>query len=294
MPKDFCSVPESDGVMWRLLSVTVRKRWMTYACASGILARIFHRFSGGMDLLRADFARDVSAASIPVARLILRGKLEDTLRATEDAVIAGYRTLKYKVGGRAMVDDIEMIRRVQAMIPYGVRVRLDANRSWSMDETVQFCRGIEGLKIEFIEEPLNDVSAYATLEQQTDLPIALDESLVDSPELLDRSWKNLTALVIKPMRLGGRVSLNRLFQQARDRGVYCVISSMYESGVGIRALLALAAEKTPGIAAGLDTYGSLADDVVTPRLATCAGTMETKQANRQNWTVDMNKLERVA
>jgi len=248
----------------------------------------------GMDVLRADIAPVNNDASVPIARLIQRGPLDETLRATEDAVTAGYRTIKYKVGGKAVDDDIDMIRHVAVMLPSGVRIRLDANRSWEIDEAVTFCRGVEALPIEFIEEPLKNVSSYAALEQQSTIPLALDESLALSPELLERTWTNLIALVIKPMRLGGHVTLNRLFRQAKDHGVYSVISSMYESGVGIRALLALAAEKTPGIAAGLDTYGLLVDDVVTPRLVTMNGSMEAKQADWHNWTIHMEKLERLA
>lgn len=248
----------------------------------------------GMEVLRNDSTLIVADGTVPIARLIQRGQIDETLRATEVAVAAGYRTIKYKVGGRAIADDIAMIRCLAAALPNGVRIRLDANRSWKIDEAVAFGCGVEGLPVEFLEEPLMDVSAYAELEQRTRIPLALDESLAEASELLGRSWTNLAAFVIKPMRLGGRGTLNRLFQQAGDCGIYCVISSMYESGVGIRALLALAAEIAPGIAAGLDTYGMLADDVVTPRLITCDGSMDAKQADPQNWTVHADKLEQIA
>jgi O-succinylbenzoate synthase len=46
-----------------------------------------------------------------------------------------------------------------------------------------------------------------------------------------------------------------------------VISSTYESGIGILALIALAAGTgDQAVPAGLDTYRSLAADVLSPRL----------------------------
>ena len=258
-------------------------------------ARVDVRFPSlqwGLDTARWGYSQRPAGTSVPIARLIQRGSMADTEQATQAALEAGFRTLKYKVGGRNVADDIAMVKHVASMLPPEARIRLDANRSWSLEDAVRFGIGVEGSPITFVEEPLIDVSAYMQLEQRTAMPLALDESLARSPDLLQREWKNLAALVLKPTLLGGHAALSRLFDWARNHGVCAVISSMYESGVGIRALLALAAEKTPGVAAGLDTYAMLAEDVVLPRLAAGHGAWASDQADPRNWTMDWTKVER--
>jgi O-succinylbenzoate synthase len=278
---------ENPGEVGRILS-ELRK---TVSDLSGLDVQ-FPSVQWGMDAARPVSLQCPAGTSVPIARLIQRGSIADTERATQAALDAGFRTLKFKVGGRNVEDDIAMVRRVASMLPPESRIRLDANRSWCIEEATRFGAATEGLPIAYVEEPLKDISLYAQLEQRTSMPLALDESLARAPEVLQRDWTNLAALVLKPTLLGGHAALARLFDWARDHGVYTVISSMYESGVGIRALLALAAEKTPGVAVGLDTYGMLAEDVVIPRLVDRNGAWISEQADPHNWTVDVTKLER--
>lgn len=166
------------------------------------------------------------------------------------------------------------------------RFRLDANRAWGLDEALAFCRAIDPTRVEFVEEPLRDCSDYDAFNNATPFGFALDESLVEQSP---RAWPNLKALVIKPSLLGGLKKSIGLIDWAHGAGKYAVVSSMYESGVGIRHLAALAAAKTPDVPAGLDTYSRLLDDVVSPRLDMSEGFLATDVS----FTIDMKKLELV-
>jgi O-succinylbenzoate synthase len=176
----------------------------------------------------------------------------------------------------------EAVAKLMADHP-SARFRLDANRAWSLQDALTFCRAIDPARVEFVEEPLKNYSDYDAFNFQSPVGFALDESLMD---YAPRDWNNLRALVVKPSLHGLNKSIE-LISWAYRAGKYAVVSAMYESGVGIRQLAALAAAKTPGVAAGLDTYSRLLGDVAMPRVAMHDGRMKTDT----DFAVDLNKLE---
>lgn len=200
------------------------------------------------------------AVVLPLAGLVLDGSLAEAVRLAE----AGYRTLKLKVG-RASVDaDAALVQAVRDAVGENVALRLDANRAWSPDDARRFAEAISGIGIEFIEEPLADASGLPELWLDTALPIALDETLQQrgGADAL-RGWA--AAAVIKPTLVGGLAAALRLAAQAEAVGVKTVISAAFESGIGLRGLVALAAA-TGARAAGLDTARWLARDVLAAPL----------------------------
>jgi O-succinylbenzoate synthase len=100
------------------------------------------------------------------------------------------------------------------------------------------------------------------------------------------------AFVLKPTLLGGISRTLRAAGRAHRLGVTPVISSAYESGVGTAALVALAAGiGDRPVAAGLDTYRMMAEDVLETPLnlpAPSVGVRETEDASR---TIDVRNLE---
>lgn len=178
----------------------------------------------------------------------------------------GYRAVKLKVGGRTVEEDAVSARRVADALG-GVSLRLDANRAWSLEEALAFARGIEGLQVEYIEEPLADPALLPRFAAQSGLPVALDESLAGMPAAALKDHDYASAVVLKPTLLGGLSRSLALAARADDLGMKAVVSSAFESGVGTLGLAALAAALPGGgAAAGLDTYRRLGADVLRPPL----------------------------
>ncbi len=189
-------------------------------------------------------------------------------------------TIKLKVAQLAGGE----VTKIMAANPK-TRFRLDANRAWNLAEALDFCRALDPARVEFVEEPLKDYAGYDAFNARSPVGFALDESLMHhQPE----PWEQLRALVVKPSLHGLSCAL-KWIDWAYARGKYAVVSAMYESGVGIRHLAALAAAKTPGVAAGLDTYTRWEDDVASPRIDMQSGRM----ASGDHVTIDMSKLELV-
>jgi O-succinylbenzoate synthase len=164
-------------------------------------------------------------------------------------------------------EDVELVLALRSELGGDVELRLDANRAWSFEEAAGFARGVAGVGFAYIEEPLAEPSRLPELARECGVAVALDESLVGmAPEELE-DHRYARAVVLKPTLLGGIPYVLRLANKAGDLGMTPVVSSAYESGVGMMALIsvsaALAPEPPP---AGLDTYRRLAGDTIHPRL----------------------------
>ena len=185
---------------------------------------------------------------------------------------AGFTTFKIKVGRGDPEAEIKTVYRVRELIGPHARLRLDANRGFGTREARTFAEAVKDADIEYIEEPVRD---YLELMQLTTrggfaLPVALDESLLSiSPKALT-ALRGLKAIILKPTLLGfdGAVWFAR---RAYQMGLASVVSSAFESSLGLTMLASLAAclnggATGPEVAAGLDTIDHLTEDLTTESL----------------------------
>ena len=235
------------------------------------------------ELLGDDPAKAVQTSGL------ISGSVEKALAEASALVGEGYRVVKLKVGRRSVSEDAQIVRRVGEILGRVVALRLDANRAWGFDEALEFARMISGTRVEYIEEPLAAPARLAELARGWGLPVALDESLVGmKPEDLGLH-AYARAVVLKPTLLGGVSRVLDLAEAAKTLGMVPVLSSSYEAGVGIGALVALAAVvgEEP---AGLDTYRALAKDVLGAPLPLPAPTVAVREAMEAARVVDVGRL----
>ena len=210
---------------------------------------------------------------------------------------AGYRAAKLKIGRASPGADAERVRAVAAALG-PVALRLDANGAWTPDQAAAFAEALDGVAVEYVEEPLAEAAALPELARRAPgIRWALDESL-------DRAFDDagiaaaMRAAVVKPMlgpeRIGrARAALAGTVQVPgvdTSRGPV-VVSSVFESGVGMRHLVALAAAlgDTP---AGLDTYRWLGTDVLEQPLALGGPSVDVADVLAEN-PVDLDRLDPV-
>ena len=223
-------------------------------------------------------------ATIPVNALLSDEPLDSALPAH---LSAGFRTVKIKVGRQAVRADAERVCEVHRQLGPDIKLRLDANRAWTIADALDFAKRIAGVPLEYIEEPLQNPAELPAFHEHSRLPVALDETLLEQPLENFRAWRGVRAVVIKPTILGGLRAAERLSAAAMELGWLPVFSAVYESGVGIRALAHLAARcGAPGVAMGFDTYRCLADDVLRPRLTIRDGALDLQEADKAEVCVD--------
>ncbi|CAN0434107.1 unnamed protein product [Ectocarpus sp. 8 AP-2014] len=137
--------------------------------------------------------------------------------------------------------------------------------------------GVEGVDlslVEYIEEPLREPRSLGKFWERSGgiVPYALDESLAMGREkFTDKELLQLegcAAFVVKVSVVGGLSRSARLCGLARRLGAEAVLSSAFETSVGLaHASILASCFTTPGVAHGLSTYSRLQGDVATPGFA---------------------------
>jgi L-alanine-DL-glutamate epimerase-like enolase superfamily enzyme len=216
---------------------------------------------------------------------------EASARAAHQAVHAGYTTLKLKAGAERETEVlVDRVRAVRVAVGPDVRLRLDVNGAWDLETATDRLDAIGRFALEYVEQPLagDDAGELAELRTRVRIPIAADEtvtSLRTARELLDAGAVDV--LVVKLARVGGPVAAAEIAALAAERGVPVVVSTLFETGVGIAAGLAAAAalpsvrgstlERAPDH--GLATAGVLEHDLLVEGLPVEAGRMRVSGAS---------------
>jgi o-succinylbenzoate synthase len=211
-------------------------------------------------------------ATVPVNAIIAARSKEAAIAAAREARNNGFRCVKLKVGvGGGTREEIERVAAVRDAIGPATHLRLDANEAWNLEEAIVILSRCVPYTIQYVEQPLkaHDLAGMHALRQAVPIPIAVDEAL-HSPEsarlILDNEAADI--LVIKPQLAGGLRAGQQIIQAAAERGVYSVITSTFEAGIGVVAALHLAAA-SPAITleCGLGTLHLLVDDLVVNDLS---------------------------
>ena len=205
--------------------------------------------------------RDRSDDHVPINALIW-GDDATALTAQARAYLKqGFRAIKMKVAPQPLEAAIQCVQAVCQELGDQAVLRLDVNQGWDLADAVRFGEAVGIRHIEYIEEPLRDPLQAADFYQQTLLPVALDESLAELDLSRVSAIEGVEVLVIKPTLFGGITRLWDLADEARARGLRLVISSAYETAVGVHTLAGLAAALTHNVPAGLPALGWFKNDL---------------------------------
>ncbi len=248
-----------------------------FAVEAAVLGLVAARHGQGLArLLNPDAPTTVAVNGL------VRGPTAEAAAAAERLVGSGYVTLKLKVGGLPAEPETDRIAAVRAAMGPGTRLRLDANRAWSVATARTVLGGLGpqagAAAIDYVEEPAPDLAGFRTLGALGLAPLALDEGLGElaPPGLAD--IPGLHTVVLKPTLLGleGAAAFARA---ARCLELGVVVGSTFESGVGIGILAQLAAAwGPPACAAGLGTLEWFRRDLPSIRLEVSPGVMAVAPA----------------
>ncbi|GAA2173702.1 o-succinylbenzoate synthase [Agrococcus versicolor] len=186
------------------------------------------------------------------------------------AVLARFdrcRTVKVKVAerGQTLHDDVARVREVRTLLP-DVRIRVDANGGWNVDEAETAIRALELLDLEYVEQPCATVPELAELRgriHRLGVPIAADESVRKATDPMAVVAAGAAdVLVVKVQPLGG---VRRALAIVEAAGLPAVVSSALDTSVGLShgAALAAALPELP-YDCGLGTAALLEADVAAP------------------------------
>jgi len=226
------------------------------------------------------------------------------VKATSEANVAalearrnGYGCVKLKVGwGSSIQEEIERVAAVRDAIGPAMHLRLDANEAWNLEEAIAILSRCVPYDIQYVEQPLkaNDLAGMYALRRTVPIPIAVDEALhgLESAHLvLDCEAADI--LIIKPQQAGGLRAGQQIIQAATERGVRSVVTSTIEAGIGLVAVLHLAAA-SPAVTleCGLATLHLLADDLLVDNLPVRDGFLAVPTGPGLGVALDLEALNR--
>ena len=188
--------------------------------------------------------------------------INSLLRSNTSNTHANQHTIKIKLGRQDLDADIEWFTQLQNQYP-SIQWRLDCNRQWTVHQLQRFWQACEPTNIEYIEDPLENP---ALIEKISDIPIALDESLLEYQSLLAQT--NVVAAIIKPTLHLNWQQLLRQYPTVKP-----VISSTFETSLGIWGLGQLALQYAPNSIHGLGTLDWFAEDIVHQPLQRSVNTL---------------------
>ncbi|KQN46978.1 o-succinylbenzoate synthase [Serratia sp. Leaf50] len=172
---------------------------------------------------------------------------------------------KVKVGLYEAVGDGLNVSSMLEAIP-DLKLRLDANRSWSPDRAAAFARYLcaeQRRRICFIEEPCHTPQQSLEFADATGIAIAWDESLREAGFMLQRQ-SGVAAIIVKPTLTGSIDVCRRQIAEAQSLGIQVVISSSLESSLGLSQLARLSRWLLPDSTPGLDTLHLMQAQLMRP------------------------------
>jgi O-succinylbenzoate synthase len=203
---------------------------------------------------------------------LLQGGISEVAGEAAALLASGFTDFKLKVGGE-VGENIEKVRRVNEVIYGRALLHLDANQAWSFEEALAFGQAVGCAAVNYIEEPFRDIRRVPEFYEETMIPVALDESVARCSFEDIRSISGVETLVLKPTLLGGLEKTRRLMRQAEQMAMSTVVSSSFESSLGVWMLAHLAAVSNHHVVAGLDTLKWFTDDVLKEPLTARRGAL---------------------
>ncbi len=214
----------------------------------------------------ARFHRNISPSlPIHVNAVIGASSIDDAVDAAKAATTIGFGCLKLKLG-MGIKADIERVYAVREAIGPTIHLRLDANEAWDFGQACTILTMCAPLDIQYVEQPLkaSDLRGMCNLRQAVAVPIAADEAifnLTSARRVLASQAADV--LILKPQIIGGLKVSRQIIEEAWEQGVQCVITSVFETAIGIEALVNLvAASPEITLECGLATLHMLEHDLL--------------------------------
>lgn len=178
--------------------------------------------------------------ALPTSITIGIKSLEETLGEAEEYVGRGFRCLKVKLG-REFEEDIGRLRRLREYVGDHVRIRVDANQGYTLEQARRIGELATDLDLELVEQPLPAHAAGVMRELSPEMRamMAADESLHTATDAfrLTREPMPFGIFNIKLMKCGGITGALAIADVAELAGLRLMWGCMDESVISIAAAL---------------------------------------------------------
>lgn len=178
---------------------------------------------------------------------LLMGTPNEILEQAKQRKNEGFFSAKLKVSQLSFGEAEDVIKQLQN----DFLLRIDVNRAWPTEQSVQFFSKFRKDAFDYVEEPFQNPKDLGTFSH----PFAVDESFPS-----DLSFEELTkmpmlkAIVYKPTIQGGISNCIKLQHWTAAKGISLVLSSCFESHVGLSNICYMAQRLGIQTPLGIGTY----------------------------------------
>lgn len=171
----------------------------------------------------------------------------------------GYTSAKLKVSNLSFEEAAKIIHQLKDKF----RLRIDVNRAWKTADCLRFFEQFPLNTFDYVEEPFQNPHDLASFPH----PLAVDESFPQDLSLEQlETLPTLKALIYKPTIQGGMLGCLGLHEWTTKRGIELVLSSSFESDLGLAHVASIAHRLSLSAPVGIGTYYYLNNPLCVPSL----------------------------
>ncbi len=175
---------------------------------------------------------------------------DEAARQATELQAQGFKRIQLKVGGRGVEEDIETIRKVSQELHPGVRLAVDANRTWTSAEAITASRLCDDIMF-VLEQPCDSFEEIAAVRGRARHPIFLDESITDLRALTRAIAERLVdGFGLKLTRAGGLSGFRALRDVCEAHNLPHTCDDTWGGDITAAACVHLAATVRPGLLEG--------------------------------------------
>ena len=205
----------------------------------------------------------------------------------------GYKEIKLKVG-RDLNQDVDTLAAIRNAIGSDIKIRIDANMSWSVPTAIKWIKTLQKYDIQYVEQPVPDydLDGLAAVRRAVDVPIAADESCSSVERVLEMIKRDSCDVFVVYVSEAGGLSRARTIANIADAcGKWCVMGTWAETGVATTAGAHVIASSTNYAFCNDSHYMLQSDDIITRPLKIVNGAIALPEDPGLGIEIDTEKLD---
>lgn len=210
-----------------------------------------------------DILNQTLKPSIKINAVIPHFSEDEIINSIQEKFSKGFKVFKIKVGRQDLTTDFKLIEKISTLFPE-IKLRIDPNCRWAFQELCEHINHLEKFNIDYIEQPVLQTEKLFELQSISKIPIAADESAFDFNSVKSLIDQNIKTIILKPLPAGGITNSLKIIDYAKLNNARVLISSSFESNIGLQIPIILASILNSDDYHGLDTSDFFTDNTISP------------------------------
>jgi L-alanine-DL-glutamate epimerase-like enolase superfamily enzyme len=176
----------------------------------------------------------LTTEKVPLGFVLPGAGTAEVVGMAKQALKAGFRVLKLKVGAGTEELDIENVKALRELGGDDIDIFIDANGGWHYYQALMILRKLEKYNIAMVEQPVPwwDIDGMARLRAKIGIPVFADEAAIELKNLMEIIQKNAAdGFFLKIPKAGGLLKAQRWVTIAKAAGLPVVCGCMMGSGL---------------------------------------------------------------